>query len=59
MILDTLRDNPTIGIVSSFGSPIVAWLDLLNPLGTFISICIGIAIGLVTLSLKYREWKSK
>ena len=58
-MFDTLRSHPQIGMASSFGSAFVAWIDVLTPLATFVSICIGIAIGLVTLALKYREWKSK
>ena len=46
-------------MATSFGSAIVAWLDIMTPIATFVSICIGIAIGLITLSLKYRQWKAK
>ena len=58
-MIDTLRDNPQIGMATSFGSAIVAWLDIMTSIATFVSICIGIAIGLITLSLKYRQWKAK
>ena len=58
-MLDTLKHNPQIGMASSFGSAFVAWIDVLTPIATFISICIGIAIGLVTLGLKFNEWKKQ
>tara|TARA_R100000808_G_C2136463_1_gene144748 strand:- start:1122 stop:1298 length:177 start_codon:yes stop_codon:yes gene_type:complete len=58
-MLDTLRSHPQIGMVSSFGSAFLGWVDILTPVATFISICIGIAIGLVTLGLKYKEWRNK
>lgn len=58
MTLDTLRAYPQIGMASSFSSAVIGWLDIMTPVATFISICIGIAIGLVTLALKVREWKS-
>ena len=58
-MFDTLRSNPQIGMASSFGSAFLGWIDVMTPIATFISICIGIGIGLITLGLKYKEWKSK
>ena len=58
-MLDTLKSHPQIGMASSFGSALLGWIDIMTPIATFISICIGIGIGVITLSLKYREWKSK
>tara|TARA_R100000008_G_scaffold46369_1_gene27351 strand:+ start:240 stop:416 length:177 start_codon:yes stop_codon:yes gene_type:complete len=58
-MIDTLRDNPQIGMATSFGSAFLGWIEVLTPVATFVSICIGIAIGLVTLALKYRQWRIK
>ena len=58
-MFDTLRSNPQIGMASSFGSAFLGWVDIMTPVATFVSICIGIGIGLITLALKYKEWKSK
>tara|TARA_B100001094_G_C17788434_1_gene603166 strand:+ start:225 stop:401 length:177 start_codon:yes stop_codon:yes gene_type:complete len=58
-MLDTLRANPQIGMASSFGSAFLGWINILTPIATFVSICIGIGIGIITLGLKYKEWKSR
>ena len=57
MILDTLESNPKIGIISTFGTVIVNWLDILTPVASFISICVGILVGMVTLVLQWRKLK--
>ena len=57
MILDTLESNPKIGIISTFGTVIVNWLDILTPVASFISICVGILVGLITLVLQWRKLK--
>ena len=59
MILDTLKNHPQIGMASSFGSAFLGWINIMTPLATFISICIGIAIGIVTLGLKVRQWRGR
>ena len=49
---DTLRilsTYPELGIGTSFLSTLIGFLRILNPILTFISLSIGIAIGLVTL----------
>ena len=56
---DILRSHPQIGMASSFGSAFLGWVDIMTPVATFVSICIGIGIGLITLALKYKEWRSK
>ena len=56
---DMLRSHPQIGMASSFRSAFLGWVDIMTPVATFVSICIGIGIGLITLALKYKEWRSK
>ena len=56
---DMLRSHPQIGMASSFGSAFLGWVDIMTPVATFVSICIGIGIGLITLALKNKEWRSK
>ena len=57
MILDTLESNPKIGLISTFGTVLVSWLDVLTPVASFISICVGILVGMVTLVLQWRKLK--
>ena len=58
---DTLRvlsTYPEIGISTSVGSGIIHWLGGLNPIVSFISLAIGISIGLITLYSKFKDlWK--
>ena len=58
---DTLRvlsTYPEIGISTSVGSGIIHWLGVLNPILSFISLAIGISIGLITLYSKFKDlWK--
>ena len=55
---DTLRvlsSYPEIGIGTSFLSTLIGILDVLNPIITFISLSIGIIIGLMTLYAKFKD----
>ena len=55
---DTLRvlsSYPEIGIGTSFLSTLIGILDVLNPIITFVSLSIGIIIGLMTLYAKIRD----
>ena len=56
--LETLNQQPEIGIISSLGSGVVYWLDLLNPVMSFLTLCVGLLIALVTLAIKLREWNN-
>ena len=47
--LNILVSHPEIGIATSVGSGFIHWLGVLNPILSFISLGIGITIGLVTL----------
>ena len=54
---DTLRvlgQYPELGITSSVGSGVIHWLGVLNPILSFISLIIGISIGLITLYIKIK-----
>jgi len=54
---DTLRvlsEYPEIGIGTSFFSTAIGILKVLNPILTFISLTIGISIGLITLYAKMK-----
>tara|TARA_B100000214_G_C23858278_1_gene576794 strand:+ start:714 stop:890 length:177 start_codon:yes stop_codon:yes gene_type:complete len=55
---DTLRvlsNYPEIGMGTSFFSTLIGFLKLLNPILTFISLSIGIIVGLMTLYAKIKE----
>ena len=54
--LKVLATHPEIGITTSLGSGIVHWLGILNPVLSFISLTIGVVIGLMTLYSKVKEW---
>ena len=55
---DTLRvlsTYPEIGMGTSFFSTLIGFLKVLNPILTFISLGIGIVIGLMTLYAKIKK----
>ena len=52
--LKVLANNPEIGITSSLGSGVLHWLGILNPVLSFISLCIGITIGIITIYTKIK-----
>ena len=51
-----LSENPVVGISSSVGTSFLHILEVVNPLLSFIAMTIGIITGLITLSLKFKEW---
>ena len=53
--LKVLVTHPEIGIATSLGSGVIHWLGVLNPILSFISLGIGIIIGLLTLYGKIRK----
>ncbi len=55
--LQTLSEQPEIGIGTSLGSGLIYYLDILNPILSFCTLAVGLLIGLVTLAIKIREWK--
>ena len=57
MILDTLANRPMVGASASMGSGFVSYLEVLNPVLSFASLCIGILVGLVTLYLQVSRIK--
>ena len=54
--LNVLTNNPEIGLVTSLGSGLFHWLGGFNPILSFISLTIGIVIGLITLFGKIKDW---
>tara|TARA_R100000353_G_scaffold35804_2_gene28495 strand:+ start:619 stop:795 length:177 start_codon:yes stop_codon:yes gene_type:complete len=54
--LKILSNYPELGGSISFFSTIIGWTKILNPILTFISLSIGIIIGLMTL---YAKWFKK
>ena len=57
---DTLRvlgQYPELGITSSLGSGVIHWLGVLNPILSFISLAIGISIGIMTIYTKIKGVK--
>ena len=56
-MLDTLSTQPEIGIVTSLGSGLIYFLDILNPILSFCTLVVGLLIGMVTLGIKVKEWR--
>lgn len=54
-IIDTLGNKPQLGIGSTIGSSIIHWSGVLNPILSFISLCLGIAVGIVTLVIQIKK----
>ena len=52
--LKVLSNYPELGIGTSFFSTLIGFLKILNPILTFISLSIGISIGLMTLYAKVK-----
>ena len=53
--LKILSSYPEIGMGTSFLSTLIGILDVLNPIITFVSLSIGIIIGLMTLYAKFKN----
>lgn len=54
--LKTLANNPEIGLTSTLGTGLVHYLGFLNPILSFVSLAIGIIIGVLTLYGKIKEF---
>ena len=53
--LKILATHPEIGLTTSLGSGFVHWLGVLNPILSFVSLGIGITIGVMTLYSKLKK----
>ena len=53
--LKVLATYPEIGIGTSFFSTAIGFLKVLNPILTFVSLSIGIVVGLMTLYAKFKR----
>ena len=62
MIVDILNSHPSIGMASTIGTGTLHWIGVINPVLSFISLCIGVTVGVITLYLqiikirKSQEW---
>ena len=54
-MIDTLRSQPEVGMAGSLGSAFVSWLGVLNPILSFVSLVIGVAVGITTLYLQIQK----
>tara|TARA_Y100001938_G_C7908472_1_gene338352 strand:- start:222 stop:407 length:186 start_codon:yes stop_codon:yes gene_type:complete len=55
--IDTLNNQPEIGMLSSVGSGALYWMDILNPILSFLTLLVGLLIGLITLGIKIKQWR--
>ena len=53
--LKVLSSYPELGMGTSFLSTLIGFLNVLNPIITFVSLSIGIIIGLMTLYAKFKN----
>jgi len=53
-----LQKHPILGIATSFGGCILPMIEVLSPLIQFFGMIIGVLIGILTLLLKYKEWRN-
>ena len=53
--LEYLGNNPQVGISSSIGGSMLHWLEIVNPLISFLGMLVGLAVGIVTLTIKIKE----
>ena len=53
--LKVLSTYPEIGIGTSFLSTAIGFLQVLNPILTFVSLSIGVIVGLMTLYAKIKR----
>ena len=52
MILDTLNSHPSIGMASTISTGFLHWTGAINPVLSFISLLIGITVGITALYLQ-------
>ena len=55
--IDTLNNQPEIGMLSSVGSGALYWMDILNPILSFLTLLVGLLIRLITLGIKIKQWR--
>lgn len=58
-LIDTLGNKPQLGIGSTIGSSIIHWSGVLNPVLSFVSLCLGIAVGVITLIIQIKKLGEK
>ena len=56
-LVETLNNQPEIGIASSVGSGAIYWMGILNPILSFLTLLVGLLIGLITLGIKIKQWR--
>ena len=56
--IKVLVTHPEIGLTTTLGSGFIHFLGVLNPILSFVSLAIGISIGLMTLYGKVRKWSN-
>lgn len=58
-MINILYNKPSIGMGTTFGTSMVHWLEILNPMLSFVSLCIGITVGIVTLIIQLKKLGEK
>lgn len=58
-IISTLSTKPQVGIGSTIGSSIIHWTGILNPILSFISLSLGIVVGIITLIIQIKKLGEK
>ena len=47
--LITVVEKPLVGITSSLGGAMINYFEMLSPYLNFVSVCVGLVVGLLTL----------
>lgn len=59
-VLTALKTHPTaVGLISSLGSLWLSFLEVLPAYLRLINLALAMAIGIISLALKLREWRNK
>ncbi len=58
MFNDILSKHPILGAFISIGGSLFPFLNTISPLVQFIGMIVGVLIGILTLAIKYKEYKN-
>ncbi len=53
----TLSKSPEIGVLSSLVATVLPFIESVTPILQFAGLAVGLAIGVLTLAIKFKEYK--
>lgn len=57
--MNYISEHPFIMSISAISTGVIGFLQVLTPLLSFVSVLLGVAIGIYTLKIKIHDWKKK